>query len=113
METYLQCVAENWPTIIEYAILAVMYFLIELHKYRVTSTKRDLRTLFNEKAAQVTTTDTKLREEMRKELTEARNQYRNAVNEIKELKRQVVKCKNAVAELIAEVDDMEVYDARD
>lgn len=117
MEEFKQYIVQNWPTIVEYAIMVVAYFLFFLYRSKVSGTRRDLTVMFKEKAQEVTNTDLKLREDvgqtrqiMATELTEAKAQYKAAVDEIADLKARLNRAEKALVEIITEtevVDDGE------
>lgn len=117
MEEFKQYIVQNWPTIVEYAIMVVAYFLFFLYRSKVSGTRRDLTVMFKEKAQEVTNTDLKLREDvgqtrqiMATELTEAKAQYKAAVDEIADLKARLNRAEKALTEIIIEtevVDDGE------
>ena len=117
MEEFKQYIVQNWPTIVEYAIMVVAYFLFFLYRSKVSGTRRDLTVMFKEKAQEVTNTDLKLREDvgqtrqiMATELTEAKAQYKAAVDEITDLKARLNRAEKALVEIITEtevVDDGE------
>ena len=117
MEEFKQYIVQNWPTIVEYAIMVVAYFLFFLYRSKVSGTRRDLTVMFKEKAQEVTSTDLKLREDvgqtrqiMATELTEAKAQYKAAVDEIADLKARLNRAEKALTEIITEtevVDDGE------
>lgn len=109
MEEFKSCIVQNWPTIIEYTIMAIAYFLFFLYRAKVRGTKRDLTVMFKEKAQEVTNTDLKLREDvghtrqvMADELTEAKRQYQAAVDEISDLKARLSRAEKALIEIIAD-----------
>lgn len=112
MEEFKSYIVQNWPTIIEYAIMVVAYFLFFLYKAKVNGTRRDLTVMFKEKAQEVTNTDIKLREDvwqtrkvMADELAEAKHQYQAAVDEISDLKARLNRAEKALIEII--VDEVE------
>lgn len=117
MEEFKQYIVQNWPTIVEYAIMVVAYFLFFLYRSKVSGTRRDLTVMFKEKAQEVTNIDLKLREDvgqtrqiMATELTEAKAQYKAAVDEIADLKARLNRAEKALTEIITEtevVDDGE------
>ena len=117
MEEFKQYIVQNWPTIVEYAIMVVAYFLFFLYRSKVSGTRRDLTVMFKEKAQEVTNTDLKLREDvgqtrqiMATELIEAKAQYKAAVDEITDLKARLNRAEKALVEIITEtevVDDGE------
>ena len=117
MEEFKQYIVQNWPTIVEYAIMVVAYFLFFLYRSKVSGTRRDLTVMFKEKAQEVTNTYLKLREDvgqtrqiMATELTEAKAQYKAAVDEIADLKARLNRAEKALVEIITEtevVDDGE------
>ena len=113
MEEFKSYIVQNWPTIVEYAIMVVAYFLFFLYKAKVSGTKRDLTVMFKEKAQEVTNTDLKLREDV--ELAEAKRQYQAAVDEISDLKARLNRTEKALIEIIAdEVENIvEVPDDRE
>lgn len=122
MEEFKSYIVQNWPTIVEYAIMVVAYFLFFLYKAKVSGTKRDLTVMFKEKAQEVTNTDLKLREDvgqirkvMSDELAEAKRQYQAAVDEISDLKARLNRTEKALIEIIAdEVENIvEVPDDRE
>ena len=109
MEEFKSYIVQNWPTIVEYAIMVVAYFLFFLYKAKVSGTRRDLTVMFKEKAQEVTNTDLKLREDvgqtrkvMADELVEAKRQYRAAVDEISDLKARLNRAEKALIEIIAD-----------
>lgn len=109
MEEFKSYIVQNWPTIVEYAIMVVAYFLFFLYKAKVSGTRRDLTVMFKEKAQEVTNTDLKLREDvgqiqkvMAYELIEAKRQYQAAVNEISDLKARLSRAEKALIEIIAD-----------
>jgi hypothetical protein len=109
MEEFKSYIVQNWPTIVEYAIMVVAYFLFFLYKAKVSGTKRDLTVMFKEKAQEVTNTDLKLREDvgqtrkvMSDELAEAKRQYQAAVDEISDLKARLNRAEKALIEIIAD-----------
>lgn len=53
MEEFKSYIVQNWPTIVEYAIMVVAYFLFFLYKAKVSGTRRDLTVMFKEKAQEV------------------------------------------------------------
>lgn len=117
MEEFVQYIVQNWPTIVEYALMVVAYFLFFLYRSKVSGTRRYLTALFKEKAQEVTNTDLKLREDvgqtreiMTTELTEAKAHYQAAVNEIADLRARIHRAEKALVEIIIEtevVDDGE------
>ena len=109
MEEFKSYIVQNWPTIVEYAIMVVAYFLFFLYKAKVSGTRRDLTVMFKEKAQEVTNTDLKLREDvgqtregMANELAEAKRQYQAAVDEISDLKARLNRAEKALIEIIAD-----------
>jgi hypothetical protein len=109
MEEFKSYIVQNWPTIVEYAIMVVAYFLFFLYKAKVSGTRRDLTVMFKEKAQEVTNTDLKLREDvgqtqkvMADELAEAKRQYQAAVDEISDLKARLNRAEKALIEIIAD-----------
>lgn len=119
MEEFKSYIVQNWPTIVEYAIMVVAYFLFFLYRAKVSGTRRDLMVMFKEKAQEVTSIDLKLREDvgqtrkvMADELTNAKRQYQAAVDEISGLKARLNRAEKALIEIIAdEVENiMEVPD---
>jgi hypothetical protein len=109
MEEFKSYIVQNWPTIVEYAIMVVAYFLFFLYRAKVSGTKRDLTVMFKEKAQEVTNTDLKLREDvgqtrkvMSDELAEAKRQYQAAVDEISDLKARLNRAEKALIEIIAD-----------
>ena len=109
MEEFESYIVQNLPTIVEYAIMVVVYFLFFLYRAKVSGTRRDLTVMFKEKAQEVTTTDLKLREDVgqtRKaiadELAEAKRQYQAAVDEISDLKARFNRAEKALIEIIAD-----------
>ena len=109
MEEFKSYIVQNWPTIVEYAIMVVAYFLFFLYKAKVSGTRRDLTVMFKEKAQEVTNTDLKLREDvgqtrqvMADELAEAKHQYQAAVDEISDLKARLNRAEKALIEIIAD-----------
>lgn len=109
MEEFKSYIVQNWPTIVEYAIMVVAYFLFFLYKAKVSGTRRDLTVMFKEKAQEVTNTDLKLREDvgqtrqvMADELAEAKRQYQAAVDEISDLKARLTRTEKALIEIIAD-----------
>lgn len=116
MEEFKQYIVQN-SSIVEYAIMVVAYFLFFLYRSKVSGTRRDLTVMFKEKAQEVTNTDLKLREDvgqtrqiMATELTEAKAQYKAAVDEIADLKARLNRAEKALVEIITEtevVDDGE------
>ena len=109
MEEFKSYIVRNWPTIIEYAIMVVAYFLFLLYRAKVNGTRRDLTVMFKEKAQEVTNTDLKLREDVGKtrkvmedELVEAKRQYQAAVDKISDLKARLGRAEKALIELIAD-----------
>lgn len=109
MEEFKSYIVQNWPTIVEYAIIVVAYFLFFLYKAKVSGTRRDLTVMFKEKAQEVTNTDLKLREDvgqtqkvMADELAEAKRQYQAAVDEISGLKARLNRAEKALIEIIAD-----------
>lgn len=109
MEEFKSYIVQNWPTIVEYAIMVVAYFLFFLYRAKVSGTRRDLTVMFKEKAQEVTNTDLKLREDvgqtrqvMADELAEAKRQYQAAVDEISDLKARLSRAEKALIEIIAD-----------
>ena len=109
MEEFESYIVQNWPTIIESAIMVVAYFLFFLYKAKVSGIRRDLTVMFKEKAQEVTDTDLKLREDvgqtrkvMLYELAEAKRQYQAAVDEISDLKARLGRTEKALIEIIAD-----------
>lgn len=109
MEEFKSYIVQNWPTIVEYAIMVVAYFLFFLYRAKVSGTKRDLTVMFKEKAQEVTNTDLKLREDvgqtrkvMADELAEAKRKYQAAVDEISDLKARLNRAEKALIEIIAD-----------
>ena len=106
MEEFKQYIVQNWPTIVEYAIMVVAYFLFFLYRSKVNGAKRDLTVMFKEKAQDITQT----RQVMAAELTAAKAQYQAAVNEIAGLRARLNRAEKALVEIITEtevVDDGE------
>lgn len=109
MEEFKSYIVQNWPTIVEYAIMVVAYFLFFLYRAKVSGTRRDLTVMFKEKAQEVTNTDLKLREDvgqtrkvMADELAKAKRQYQAAVDEISDLKARLNRAEKALIEIIAD-----------
>ena len=125
MDEFKQYVIENWPTIIEYALMGIGYFLVFLYRSKVSGTKRDLTVLFKEKAQEIGTlfqektkevvdTDFKLREDvntarkiMDTELAEAKAQYEAAVAKISGLESKLFQVEGALMAIIDEADDID------
>ena len=109
MEEFKSYIVQNWPTIVEYASMVVVYFLFFLYKTKVSGTRRDLTVMFKEKAQEVTNTDLKLREDvgqtrkvMADELAEAKRQYQAAVDKISNLEARLNRAEKALIEIIAD-----------
>lgn len=109
MEEFKSYIVQNWPTIVESAIMVVAYFLFFLYKAKVNGTRRDLTVMFKEKAQEVANTDLKLREDvgqtrkvMADELAKAKRQYKAAVDEISDLKARLGRTEKALIEIIAD-----------
>lgn len=112
MEAFEQYLTTNLPDVIKYFLMAVAYFLLFLYRAKVNGTKRDLNVMFKEKTAAVVSSEQAVREEftstkaeMARELAEAKAQYKAAVDEIADLKRELRQTKNAVNELVKEVNE--------
>lgn len=88
MKTFL---VEHWPTIFEYALMFVAYFLVFLYRSKVNNTKQNLSTLFKERVSYIDETDKVLRADMREKLTCAESKYIEAVNKIDSLERTLTK----------------------
>lgn len=115
MEGFIQFVTQNWSRILEYAMVAVCYFLVFLYRAKVGSARRDLKALFRSKSDEVTETDRLLREDvgkmqtqMKKELAEAKSKYRAAVDEICDLKARLIRAEDTLRLMIN--DEMEAED---
>ena len=115
MEGFIQFVTQNWSRILEYALLAVCYFLVFLYRAKVGSARRDLKALFTSKSEEVTETDRLLREDvgkmqaqMKKDLSEAKNKYKAAVDEICDLKARLNRAEETLRLMIN--DEMEAED---
>lgn len=116
MEQFQLYVIQNWSTIIEYTMMVVSYFLVFLYNLKVKGTRRDLTVLFKDEARVVRSTDAKLREDMARELCEAKAQYEAAVNRITNVERDLRRAENALRELIldtANTEDTEAQNDRD
>ena len=122
MEEFKSYIVQNWPTIVEYAMMVVAYFLFFLYRAKVSGTRRDLTVMFKEKAQEVMNTDIKLREDvgqtrqiMVNELIEAKRKYQEAVDMIGDLKTRLYRTEKALMEIITdEVENIvEVPDDRE
>lgn len=122
MEEFKSYIVQNWPTVVEYTMMVVAYFLFFLYRAKVSGTRRDLTVMFKEKAQEVMNTDIKLREDvgqtrqiMVDELTEAKRKYQEAVDAIGGLKIRLDRTEKALIEIIAdEVENIvEVPDDRE
>ena len=112
MEEFKQFCITNWPTILEYTLMFLAYFLVFLYRGKVSGTRRDLTLLFKEKSAIITKTDTDLRkdvhdveEKMKRELVEAKERYNAAVDKIARLEKNLIRLEQVILLL---VDDPEV-----
>ena len=106
MEEFKQYITQNWPVIIEYAMMIVAYFLFFLYRSKVTGTKRDLNVMFKEKTGEVTITNENLKKDvnnakmiMHKELEEAKIQYQAAIDKIATLEKNFSRLNDTLSEL--------------
>lgn len=103
METFIAYIQEYWPTILEYALMFVAYFLVFLFRGKVNGTKNNLNLAF----AQFRTEMTNTKNTLDLELTESKAQYRAAVDTIADLHAEITSLRQIVYALI---DDTEVDD---
>lgn len=113
MEEIVLYITQNWSYIVETAIWAVAYFLVFLYRAKVNGTKKTLTVLFKEKAAEVTSTDINLRQDVKKienkmeqELEDAKAAYEDAVDQIADLKSRLAKAEKALLELITDTEEV-------
>lgn len=111
LEQFRAYVQQNWPQIVEYALLFIQYFLIALYNNKVGSTKRCLNVMFKEKAQVVADTDKALRndinrdrEHIKQELEKSKAAYQAAVNEIKDLRVRLQMTEDVLRIMTADID---------
>lgn len=114
MQEFKSLIIQEWPKIVEYALMIFAYFLLFLFRSKVNCAKRDLGVIFKEKTAEVTAKECEsqayfesMKKEMQKEFEESKARYNAAINEIADLKDRLNRAENALVEMIMEVDDGE------
>ena len=83
MENIILVIQNNWQSILEYALMGLMYFLVFLYNNKVGNTRSFLLTHIKEKTLQMDEKHTSAS----KELAEAKAKYEEAVAEIATLKQ--------------------------
>lgn len=94
MEELKQIMIQYWPTIVEYAMLGVSYFLVFLYRSIVVNTKDSLTTLFKDNAAQ-----------MKAKLAESKADYDAAISQVSDLKARLEKQERIIKALIGDCDE--------
>lgn len=115
MEEFLQfkqVVVENWPAIVQYALMFVAYFLVFLFRAKTNGTKRDLTAIFKDTANAMTQSEAQLeqkidtdREYMRKELEESKALYDKAVTIISSFDDKISRLEGAMNILVEEATE--------
>ena len=105
MEQLKQIFVEYWPTMLEYAMMFIAYFLVFLYKSKIANTKDNLTLLFKDKVKRISDENTTLRTDINAELLEAKAKYAAAVNKIESLEAGLARA-NAVINIL--VEDSEV-----
>lgn len=100
MEELKQIIITHWPTIVQYALMFVAYFLVFLYKSKVNNTKTNLTTLFKDTVAHLSKTETGLREDIAVQLELSKAKYQAAVDEIADLKARIETQEKAIDALI-------------
>lgn len=126
MEAFKSFIVTNWPTIIEYALMLVAYFLVFLYKSNVSSTKKNIDLAFtqfstkfadNEANNQIilekcindyTTALEECKTQYLLALNESQAKYEAAVNEIAAYKKRTSTLEATLQILLC--DDLELED---
>jgi hypothetical protein len=114
MEALKSFIVNNWSTIIEYAFLAVVYFLVFLYKNKVMNVKDAINLAFNQfstKFADNEASNKSILEacltDSAKTLQECKEKYEAAVNEIADYKEHITNLEKVVTMLLS--DDLDLY----
>lgn len=105
MEEIKLFIAEYWPTIVEYALMFVAYFLVFMFRKYTSGTKQNLNLAFGEFKTRFADNE-KL---MQERLEESQAAYLAAVSKIEKLYSRIETLEETVA-LLSGDDDMEVSD---
>lgn len=103
LNQFVEFVRLNWPTLVEYTLMLIAYFLVFLYKAKVKSTKINLTNAFEKKTAEVAET----RQALICELTEAKTLYNKAVEEIEIMRKEQMRLELALLELAKEDEELE------
>jgi multidrug resistance efflux pump len=125
MEELKSFIITNWPTIIEYALMLVAYFLVFLYKSNVSSTKKNIDIAFSQFATRFADNETNNKTILDKCITyytsaldtcktdyaaalnESKAAYEAAVNEIAEYKKRTARLEDTLAILLSEDLDID------
>ena len=97
MEELKQIIITYWPTIVQYVLMFVAYFLVFLYK---SNTKTNLTTLFKDTVTHLSKTETSLRDDISVQLELSKAKYQAAVDEIADLKTRIETQERAIDALI-------------
>ena len=120
MEELKAAILTHGGEILEYAMMALAYFLIFLYRSKINDKSDSLGLLFKEKMGEVLKKDEELESIvstnstfMQNQLIEAQKKYADAVNLITSFERRLTRTENALIEIIEElevIDDGEVHE---
>ena len=113
MEELKQIIITHWPTIVQYALMFVAYFLVFLYKNKITNTKTNLTTLFKDTVAHLSETETSLRNDISAQLKLSKAKYQAAVDEIADLKVRMETQEKVIKALIGGTYEETCTDADD
>lgn len=98
LEEFLQIIVDNWQTILEYAIMILLYFFVGISTSKTKNTKTLLTTLFKENKTEMANSEAKVHQE----LEQAKEMYDRAVRQISTLEKELLMCKQALRTLVSE-----------
>lgn len=120
MEELKAAILTHGGEILEYAMMALAYFLIFLYRSKINNKSDNLGLLFKEKMGEVLKKDEELESIvstnstfMQNQLVEAQKKYIDAVNLIESLEQRITRTEKALVEIIEEwevIDDGEVHE---
>lgn len=114
MENFIAMVREEWPTILEYAFMFIVYFTVYFYRKRFKDSELSITTLFKEKVSEFSNSESTYRAQISTELSESMTKlqamqtaYDKAIKKVQKLEKKLDRLESAVVEV---VEDLEVLD---
>ena len=114
MENLIAMVREEWPTILEYVFMFLVYFVVYFYRKKFKDSELSITTLFKEKVSEFSNSELAYKEQVSIELTESmaklqamQTAYDKAIKKVQKLEKKLDRLESAIVEV---VEDLEVLD---